>query len=157
MMELIPIHVEEAIVLNSSTPCKNSGTNCRVCPEIAVILHNWLLARELQYVIIDFQDEKEVCQTVLIELLQLRKRLDIPFLFIGLMDKSKELMLANAYSGAPFFSTPEEAVAWLFKAYPSLPLKGSQVEFNHPILNLAAKSRLKEESDDDSTDDDQDE
>ena len=93
MMELTPIPVDGAVVLNSSSPCRHSGSDCRECPEVAVGIHNWLLSCDLSYLIVDFQDEKEVCQTFLIELLQLRKRLSLPFLFIGLMDKARELIV----------------------------------------------------------------
>ena len=81
-------------------------------------VHNWLITTEVGYLIVDFQDEKDICKTVLEELLQLRKRLRIPFLFAGLMERPRKYLTSYAYNEYPFFDTPEEAVALLLGGTP---------------------------------------
>lgn len=120
MMELSPAIVNGGVVLDATQMCSYQASDCRTCPELAVGIHNWLIATGIEYVLIDFEDEKEVCPSILVELLQLRKRLKMPFIFIGLMDKPKSILTSYAYSGYPFFSTPEEAVMHLKQMHPEL-------------------------------------
>lgn len=134
MMEIVPTLVNGGVVLDVMNICSYHGSDCKTCPDQAVGIHNWLLATGLRYVVVDFQDEKEVCPTILIELLQLRKRLGIPFIFVGMMDRPKSLLLSYAYSGYPFFATPEEAMAHLQQMHPDLiEVDFTLVQFGTPI------------------------
>jgi hypothetical protein len=78
------------------------------------------VTHKLQYLIVDFQDEKDVCTSILAELLQLKKRLRYPFLFCGMMEGPKKFLKSYAYSDYPFFAVPEEAVAFIRKTQPNL-------------------------------------
>ena len=133
MMEFIPALVSGGVVLNAVEICDH-GPDCRTCPELAVGVHNWLVATNLKYLVVDFQDEKDVCPSILIELLQLRKRMHFPFLFVGLMDRPKALLKSYAYSGYPFFATPEEAFLHLKQMHGYL-LTGdlSRIGFSTPV------------------------
>lgn len=119
-MDFSPELINGGIVLNPSSICTSHSTDCKYCPESAISIHNWLVAQELQYLVIDFQDEKEVCPTILIELLQLRKRLRFPFLFVGLMERPRGVLKSYAYGDYPFFDTPEDAVTYLEKHHKDL-------------------------------------
>ncbi len=114
-MDFAPEHINGGIVLNPSNICTSHSTDCKYCPESAISIHNWLVAQELQYLVVDFQDEKEVCPTILIELLQLRKRLRFPFIFVGLMERPRSILKSYAYGDYPFFDTPEDAMIYLEK------------------------------------------
>jgi hypothetical protein len=118
-MDFIPEIVDDVVILNAHDVC-SEGQDCRSCIELAVGVHNWLVGHEIRYLIVDFQDEKEVCTTILTELLQLRKRLRFPFLFCGVMENPRKFLKSYAYSGYPFFAIPEEAVSYLKKIHPSL-------------------------------------
>lgn len=119
-MEIIPTLINGAVVLDVHSVCTSNTNTCRACPEQAVGIHNWLLSTGVKYVIVDFQDEKDVCKSILIELLQLRKRLNIPFIFVGLMDRPRETLVSHAYTGYPFFSAPEEAALHLRQMHSDL-------------------------------------
>tara|TARA_B100001094_G_C18026785_1_gene718003 strand:- start:351 stop:860 length:510 start_codon:yes stop_codon:yes gene_type:complete len=135
MMELSPTLVSGGVVLDATRMCSHLALDCKACLELSVGVHNWLVATGLEYVMIDFEDEKDVCQAILIELLQLRKRLKIPFIFVGLMDKPKSILTSYAYSGYPFFSTPEEGIHHLRQMHPELVdgVSLAKVVFNVPI------------------------
>ncbi len=135
MMEIKPTLVNGTVVLDVHQICTNNTNACRICPEQAVGIHNWLMATGTKYVMVDFQDEKEVCQSILIELLQLRKRLKIPFVFVGLMEKARSVLTSYAYSGYPFFSAPEEAAVHLKQMHPDLvaDLDFTKVQFGQTI------------------------
>jgi hypothetical protein len=135
MMDLTPERIGNAVVFNAVHACPKNEAECGLCFDYAVAIHNWLLAHNLKYVILDLQDEKEVCQDFLVELLQLRKRLRYPFLFCGAMEKPRKLLEAYDYGSLfPFFVSPEEAVDALGKKFPQLvstPI--DHVTFGHPI------------------------
>jgi hypothetical protein len=136
MMELVPTLIGGGVVLDAANICSHHSTDCRSCPEQAVGVHNWLLNTGIRYCLIDFQDEKDVCPTILIELLQLRKRMKIPFVFVGLMDRPKMVLTSYAYSGYPFFAAPEEAVLHLRQMHSELfHINFSKVLFGDPIPN----------------------
>lgn len=118
-MDFVPEIIDEAVVLNAVDVCTN-GNDCRPCAELAVGIHNWLVVHKLQYLIVDFQDEKDVCTSILAELLQLKKRLRYPFLFCGMMEGPKKFLKSYAYNDYPFFAVPEEAVAHIRKIQPDL-------------------------------------
>ena len=134
MMELVPTLIGGGVVLDAANICSHASNDCRSCPELAVGVHNWLLSTQIRYFMIDFQDEKDVCPTILVELLQLRKRMNMPFIFVGLMDRPKVTLTSYAYSGYPFFAAPEEAVLHLRQMHPDLfAVDFSKVKFGEPI------------------------
>ena len=118
-MDFVPEIIDDAVILNATGIC-SAGTDCRPCAELAVGIHNWLVNHKLQYLIVDFQDEKDVCSSILSELLQLRKRLRYPFIFCGMMDVPRKYLKSYAYNDYPFFAVPEEAVEFLRKTQPEL-------------------------------------
>lgn len=118
-MDFVPEIIDDAVVLNATGIC-STGNDCRPCAELAVGIHNWLVNNKLRYLIVDFQDEKDVCSSILSELLQLRKRLRYPFIFCGLMEGPKKYLKSYAYNDFPFFAVPEEAAAFLKKTQPDL-------------------------------------
>ncbi len=133
-MDFIPEYIDNAVVLNAVEIC-NHGIDCRLCPDVAISVHNWLVSTDMSYLIVDFQDEKEVCSTILIEILQLRKRLRFPFIFAGLMERAKTVLASYAYNDHPFFVTPEEAVKYLRTKFPELVANAdaNAVKFGEPI------------------------
>ena len=134
MMEYVPILVDGGVVLNATNVCNNTSPDCKVCPDIAVGVHNWLVANNRKYLIIDFQDEKDVCTTMLVELLQLRKRLKFPFLLVGLMERPRQFLLSYAYGDHLFFNTPEDAIDHLRAIHPGLAESDmGGIEFDKPI------------------------
>ena len=116
-MELVPEIIDGVVVVNAENIC-SAGNDCRPCSELAVGVHNWLVTKKLKYFVVDFQDEKEVCETILAEIVQLKKRMDIPFLFCGVMTQAREYLKAYAYSEYPFFDMPGEAADYLKENYP---------------------------------------
>jgi hypothetical protein len=120
MVELVPHRLDHAIVLNVCKHCHYSKTDCRDCSDVGIAVHNWLISTELKYVIIDLQDEKDVCHTFLQEVIQLRKRLRIPFLFCGVMDRPMRVLEDYNYTSSvyPTFNVPEEAVEFLRIKHP---------------------------------------
>jgi hypothetical protein len=120
-MDLVPENLDGAVVFNVINSCGANKSICGNCADFAVGVHNWLMNTDVRYVLVDLQDEKEICPTFLEELLQLARRLRIPFLFAGVMDKAKRVLLSyNFQSRAPLFVTPEDAVTWLDQNHPGL-------------------------------------
>jgi hypothetical protein len=134
-MDLVPENLGGAVVFNVISSCGANKSICGNCADFPVAVHNWLMATDLRYVLMDLQDEKEICPVFLEELLQLAKRLRVPFLFCGVMDKPRRLLEAYDFlTRAPVFVTPEDAIEWLDKKHPGLTkvaLEG--VEFGTPI------------------------
>jgi len=147
-MDFVPEIVDGAVVLNAIDVC-TIGNDCRQCTELSVGIHNWLVAHQLPYLILDFQDEKEVCVTILTELLQLKKRLRFPFLFCGMMESPRKFLLSYAYNDYPFFPVPEEAVAFLKAKEPGV-LKAniSTIKVGEPIPCTRSRSYRTEEVED---------
>lgn len=136
MMELIPEKISGAVVFSARKVCPKDDDGCQLCSDFAIGVHNWLVAYDVPYVIIDFGDEKEVCSDLIVELLQLRKRLKCPFFFAGVMDRPRKVLVANAYSpGSPIFSTPEDAVAEIVAKFPQLLSKSHDgIPFGQPLM-----------------------
>lgn len=118
-MDFVPEIIDGAVVLNAVDIC-SKGTDCRPCCELAVGIHNWLVAFDIKYLIVDFQDEKEVCSAILTELLQLNKRLDFPFIFCGLMESPRHFLKSYMYDDHPVFDIPEDAIVYLKTSRPEL-------------------------------------
>ena len=134
-MDLVTDRVDGAVVFNAENVCPGGNGDCGICSDYAVALHNTMLSSGLRYVIIDLQDEKDVCPRFLEEVLQLWKRMRLPFLFTGVMERPKTTLESYSYLTVfPIYSTPEEAVSELKKNYPE--------QFAAPIDGLAAGSPL---------------
>ncbi|MFW7379352.1 MAG: hypothetical protein ACOH5I_11130 [Oligoflexus sp.] len=148
-MDFVPEIIDGAVILNGVDIC-STGPECRPCTELAVGVHNWLISHEINYLIVDFQDEKEVCSTVLTELLQLRKRLRFPFLFCGMMENPRKFLKSYAYQEHPFFSVPEEAVSYLKEVSPaSIMADLSQIKVGEPIPCTRSRSYKSEDAEPD--------
>ena len=133
MMEFVPEKVGRAVVLNvmqgASAPqpnpllplASNAALDAFVGGDYVVGIHNWLIGTQLRYLIFDLQDEKEVPVDFLEELMQLMKRMRIPFLFAGVMDRPKAVLKSYAYTSKyPVFATVEEAIDWLVQKSPEV-------------------------------------
>lgn len=113
MLDIVPTEVDGAIVCNVVNQCRQRPV-CRDCDaseSLVIKIHNWLKHCQMEYAVFDFQDEKEICPIFIKELLLLRKRLPIHFLFSGVMSQARKLLEDVNYSDQyPFFLTPEDAV-----------------------------------------------
>jgi len=127
-MDLVPENLGGAVVFNVMNSCGGNKAICGNCADFAVAIHNWLMSTEIRYVLVDLQDEKEVCATFLEELLQLAKRLRVPFLFAGVMEKPQRVLESYDFLNRwPTFTTPEDAIAYLEENFPGVtrvPLEG---------------------------------
>ena len=144
MLELIPEKINDAVILNVGKSCPHNATDCSACQDLAVGLHNWLVAHEFRYLILDFQDEKEVCPGFIEEVLQLWKRMRVPFLFSGVMERPRKIIESyNYHLRHPFYITPEEAVRSLAPANVNMAAKLEGIEFGMaiPMSRLRAASR----------------
>ena len=121
MVELIPEYVDNAIVFMAYNKIPHCETKCKLCVDFSVGIHNWILANEVSYIIIDLQDEKTICQVFLEELINLRKRLKIPFYFAGVMARPKQFLDDFGMSHTvKYFMTPEQAADDLKSKHPEL-------------------------------------
>ncbi len=134
MIDVVPVLVDGAIVFNF---CYDSYA-LEDEPEVSFVhvFHNWLKKLSLEYVIFDFQEEKYIKDDFLQELIQLRKRLKIHFLFAGVSEEAKSLLESyNCTEYFPFFLTPEDAVRALRIQYPGMtesPIHSS-IAFGMPL------------------------
>jgi hypothetical protein len=130
MLEFIPEKVGRAVVMNvfqngqavpRAVAPVASVVDGYVGADFVVAVHNWLIGTQLRYVIFDFQDEKEVPADFLEELMQLMKRVRIPFLFTGVMQRPRALLMSYDYTSKfPIFGTTDEAIQFLDAKYPLL-------------------------------------
>ncbi len=143
-MDLVPENLHGTVVFNVINSCCANRAVCGNCTDFAVAVHNWLMATEVKYVVIDLQDEKEICPAFLEELLQLSKRLKYPFVFAGVMEKPRRLLEAYDFTArSPIFVTPEEAVAALEKRYPGITkVSLDGVDFGTPIASSRPRIAL---------------
>lgn len=143
-MDLIPENLGGAVVFNVVNSCGANKSICGNCADFAVAVHNWMMNTEVRYVLVDLQDEKEICPAFLEELLQLAKRLKVPFLFAGVMEKPRRVLEAYDFlNRAPLFVTPDEAIAFLDKNYPGVTrvsLEG--LEFGVPIATSRPRNAI---------------
>ena len=149
-MDLVPENLNGAVVFNVVSSCGANRSICGNCADFAVSVHNWLMTTDAKYVIVDLQDEKEICPAFLEELLQLAKRLRYPFVFAGVMDKPRRLLEAYDFtSRAPLFVTPDEAIAFLEKKTPGIISKVSLegVQFGMAIASSRPRTALAVEAD----------
>jgi hypothetical protein len=148
-MDLVPENLGGAVVFNLNSSCGSSKTVCGNCGEFAVAIHNWLMNTEVRYVLLDLQDEKEICPAFLEEVMQLSKRMRIPFLFAGVMEKPRKILEAYDFMRRwPIFITPEEAVSYLEEKHPGttkVSLDG--LEFGIAIATSRARNGVTPEAD----------
>ena len=146
-MDLLPAQINGVIYFNIVDLCNNAKADCKSCSDIGGALHNWLLINELHYVIIDFQDEKDICHTFIIEILQLRKRLQIPFLFVGVTDNTKKVLEDYYYFKAtsfPTFATPQESSEFLTQHFPNLiHVDISSIKFSEKVGSISPRHSLR--------------
>ena len=149
-MDLMPVNIENSVVFNVTTICTSNSSDCRNCIDIGGSLHNWLIGNDVKYVIIDFQDEKEICSTFIIELIQLKKRLKMPFLFTGVNARTKKVFKDYNYfvnKDAYFFVTPEEAILFFKANFPVLETSKemlSVIRFYELVSTFRAKMAYKQ-------------
>ncbi len=135
-MEIFPIMMEGAVICKIQKRCDSSVRECTSCQQLAVYLHNWLLQVKLRYAIFDMQEETEICPCFLEELTFLRKRLKMPFLFAGVVDRARKLMEDHRlFDRFPFFITPEDAIRTMRLHYPGITEQemGVMVHLGHPL------------------------
>lgn len=136
MMDIVPTSIDGAVVCTLVNRCSIKKRMCQNCDQLVIKIHNWLKYTSLEYMIFDLQDEKEVCPSFLQELMQLRKRLSVQFLFSGVMDRPRKLLEDFNYGDIfPIFLSPEDAVRALRMQNPGLtevPLK-SPVRFEQSL------------------------
>jgi hypothetical protein len=146
-MELVAENLDGVAVLNVENVCTGEGLECRECVDVGGLVHNWLLTTGMNYVVIDLQDEKDVCRTFLIEMLQLRKRLRMPFLFAGVMARPKAILEDYDFSatGSPIYATPEEAIAFLESNHKAVIVDTdlSLVRFGEKLLSIRQRNLLR--------------
>lgn len=146
-MELVAENLDGVVILDVENVCTGEGLECRDCVDVGGLVHNWLLTTGMNYIIIDLQDEKDVCRTFLIEMLQLRKRLRMPFLFAGVMARPKAILEDYDFSatGSPIYATPEEAISYL-KNHHAQVLEDtdlSLVRFGEKLLSIRQRNLLR--------------
>lgn len=121
MMDLIPTVIDGAIVCNLKNDCSEKLLDCPLCSNLSIKFHNWLVQTQIEYVVFDLQDEKDICPGFLQEILQLKKRIRIPFLFSGVMAKSRKYLDDFNYGKTfPIFLTPEDAIRALRMQFPGV-------------------------------------
>jgi hypothetical protein len=140
MFQLVPEEVDGAVVCNVVKTTDKYSFDASV--ELALCLHNWIKQSEVPYLILDLQDEKEVCEVFLAEVLQLRRRLKVPFLFAGVMDRPRRVLEAYEYNrDFPIFVTPEDAVRAIRMEYPGLTeVRSQKVAWGKPIWEPKAQA-----------------
>ena len=143
-MDLIPENLGGSVVFNVVNSCGANKAICGNCADFAVAVHNWMMNTEVRYVLIDLQDEKEICPAFLEELLQLAKRLKVPFLFAGVMEKPKRILESYDFlARAPLFVTPDEAIQYLDKNYPGVSRVSVEgLEFGVPIATSRPRNAV---------------
>lgn len=136
MMDIIPTLIDGAVICVLENGCLFKARGCQDCEQLVIKIHNWLKHTSLEYMVFDFQDEKEICPTFLQELMQLRKRLRIQLLFAGVMEQPRRLLEGFNYGDTfPIFFSPEDAIRALRMQNPGLteaPLKFA-VQFNSSL------------------------
>ena len=121
MIDLIPTVVDGAVVFNLRNSCPTKSMQCETCPIVSIYFHNWIKISQIEYIVFDFMDEKDICPVFLEEIQQLRKRIQIPFLFSGVMHRPREVLEQFNYSERyPIFVTPEDAVRAVRMQHPGL-------------------------------------
>jgi hypothetical protein len=151
MLEFVPEKMDRAVIMNviqGTRPLSNtvavpvSAIDSFVGADFVVAIHNWLIGTQLRYVIFDLQDEKEVPADFLEELMQLMKRVRIPFFFTGVMQRPRALLMSYDYTSKyPIFSSVDEIISYLEARHPALlAVSHDGINFGTPIEMV--RSRL---------------
>ena len=143
MFRMSPENVDGGVVLLSENIQPQCDTGCKLCVDFAVGVHNWLLASQVPYVIIDFQDDKDVCRVFVEELIHLRKRLGIPFCFVGVMSRTRKIFEEYALT-QDFYLAPEEAVRTLKSKYLGLIESVDHTQVRYADKINVSKARLQQ-------------
>ena len=147
MMDLVPVLVDGAVVLNLHNHCSSRSESCEFCSQLVLYTHNWLKTVEMEYVVFDLLDEKSICPTFLDELLQLRKRLKFPFLFSGVMEQSRRhIERFNYQDHYPLFVSPEDAIRALRIQHPGITESSNRSSINFGISVLHSWKSLYEQN-----------
>ncbi len=148
MTDLIPVLIDGAVICNAKISCKNTSNVCEECLQAVICFHNWLRQMNIKYSIIDFLDEKSICPVFVEEIIILRKKNKIPFLFAGVTSSIEAVLEQFSPSEQlPLFLTPEDAVRALRLQYPG----ATESSVNTPInygepLTLYWRSQSQENS-----------
>ena len=109
-MDLVPFSIDGALVFVIQTKDFKLEANDKEI-DLTIQFHNWVKLVGLNYVVFDFADMKEIDNRFLVEMMQLRKRLQVPFLFSGVSSSVCKIISSYGYEEKyPFFVTPEDAV-----------------------------------------------
>ena len=148
MMQLVPERIGDVVVFSVAQVCSMKANKCGECGDLPMGLHNWMLAHDVEYAIVDLQDEKEVCEDFLVEVIQLKKRLRKPFYFVGVMERPQKVFDDYDYTvKSPIFGTPEQAISQLERSHSAL-IKKEQlaaVEFGHPLVLNRSRASIRGE------------
>ncbi len=145
MLQLTPEKVENAVVLMAGQIEPACEADCRLCVDFSVGIHNWLMTNEIQYVMVDLQDEKDICRVFLEELINLRKRLAMPFYFVGVMDRPRQFLNDFGIADYTHFAlTPEEAADHLQATYPIVYQSGLNKKIDLRTKITVSKARLQQ-------------
>lgn len=123
-MDVIPTMVDGAVVLNLSNPdlfTQDAKKEEEESIRLVINIHNWVKQIKLEYLVFDFQEEKHINRSFLIELMQLKKRLRMPFLFSGVLSESKQTLESySCQDSYPLFWTPNDAIRALRIQHPGI-------------------------------------
>ena len=138
---LVPEQIDGAVICNVIDNPSRPDLGKDHSVDMALALYNWIKQNEMRYLILDLQDEKYVCEAFLAEIMQIKKRLPIPFIFAGVMEKPMKFLGDYDYTkGFPTFATPEDAVRALRMQYPGVTEQGAKfVTFGSTIAKPAAR------------------
>jgi hypothetical protein len=119
-MDLVPFSIDGALVFVLQTKDYRLELNEKAA-DLTIQFHNWVKLVGLNYVVFDFADMKEIDNCFLVEIMQLRKRLQVPFLFSGVSSSVCKIIASYGYKEKyPFFINPEDAVRALRIQNPGL-------------------------------------
>jgi hypothetical protein len=142
-MELVPEIIDNIVVLNLKAS-EEKIYDDKSGSDVGVAVHNYLVSSEINYVIIDLQDEKEIPTAFMVELIQLHKRLRIPFLFVGVMTKAQKILDDYAFGmhDYPLFNAPEDAVSYLKEMFPEAASASTALVKEGDVLQVSRPRHL---------------
>lgn len=152
-MDVIPTMVDGAVILSLSNPdfsIRDPKKKEEESVRLVINIHNWVKQIKLEYLVFDFQEEKHINQSFLIELMQLKKRLRIPFLFSGVLNESKRTLESySCQDSYPLFWTPNDAIRALRIQHPGITENNAKHNINFgqnlsEILKSDMKPGIKE-------------
>src|SRR5690606_23697437 len=110
----------------------------------------------LRYIVIDLQDEKHVCDSFTEEVVQLWKRLKVPFLFAGVMPSVEKILEGHGYlKHHQLYHSGDEAITELKKDHPELfdsPL--DNIDFGTPLVTQRSRALASGEGDEEEQEED---